>query len=173
MKNLWPCIHVSFLRHPGVTDLNLPHIFVQFSFPLSHCPAEVSYITLLLSNYLRLQVFTVAFTVTQLNRAVLQFLNNLTQFPLCCYASVSCWCSPNITPLLSEWPKQTSPVTSQPLHPWNGTGQRMFQNTQVSLRTFTQALWPFSKMMSKPLQLMETRRFIKIKVFSLEKISKD
>lgn len=101
MKNLWPCIHVSFLRHPGVTDLNLPHIFVQFSFPLSHCPAEVSYITLLLSNYLKLQVFTVAFTVTQLNRAVLQFLNNLTQFPL-----LLCFCKLLVQPKyhpIAQW----------------------------------------------------------------------
>lgn len=82
-------------------------------------------------------------------------------------------CSQSIAPLLVEWPKQTSPVTFWPLHPSHGTSQWMFQNTQVSLRIFTQELWPSPKMMSKLLQLTETGRFIKIKAFSLEKISKD
>lgn len=172
MKNLWSCIHVSFLRHHRVTDFKLPHIFVPFSFPLFHCPAQVSY-----TNPATFYLFkTIGFhgciycnAIKHVSLAVLESLNSVSS---AANASLSCWCSPNIAPLLGEWPKQMPPVTFWPLHPSHGTCQRMFKNTQVSLRTFTQALWPSPKMMSKLLQLTETRRFIKIKVFSLEKISK-
>lgn len=52
------------------------------------------------------------------------------------------------------------------------TGHGVFQNTQVSLRTFTRALWPTPSMMSKLLQLVESRSFVKITV-CLRRITKN
>lgn len=101
------CICVPFLGHHGVTDLILPHIFVQFSSPLSFCPAQVSHTNLATFWLLKTAVFHGCIyynTIKQAGLAILEILK-FNSVSSTVNASLGCWCSSSIAPLLCEWPE--------------------------------------------------------------------